>query len=587
MLRDVKGAYFLRELSYNDTMTLSKRRVWLIVGLIVISLTGLVALQASLLNSAMDSKESAFRRNVLAAMGLVVQALEEQEAARVARELSRQVDKKRQSPEVAVVAVGTEHDLPGAGQLFPGSDRDDPLVRVKDYEMEYTLTSPQRVLIHLQDSTGLDTVMMDSVCDSGRHTIKLDSSLMACGTYLLHLETDSAMDYVSVGTAEPGLLPGVDDSGRFELVRKVVSNLVIGELRPIAERLESDGLDSLLSHYLTDAGVDLEYAFGVVSRADDSLALSEPTGYALELEGSDLKVQLFPNDVFADRADLAVFFPGRDSYLWFQMGPLLGATLLFVAIIIFCFIYSIRTITVQRRNARLMIDFVNNMTHEFKTPISTIALACEAILRPDVINSRERVGEFSRMIQSENKRMRNQTEKILQMAVLEEKDYELTRSEVNVHDVIKGVAETIALQVESRQGSITCELEAASPIITADRVHLEAIIHNLLDNANKYSPEKPSITVRTRNAAQGLIIEVEDRGVGLREEDQKRVFEKYFRVPSGDRHDVKGFGLGLSYVDLMMKAHGGRIALESSLGKGTLVRLIFPVGLGDRKGGGI
>lgn len=562
-------------------MTLSVRKVWLIVGLIVVAVTGLVVLQVLLLSNAMDSKESAFRRNALAAMGSVVQALEEQEALATARELARRPGHDEDSVHFSVMAYSTDSDLPAIDGNPVWCDTSAPRVKIVDQTLEYDLPSSQRVILFAMDSSGQrDSVIIDSVYDSGKHILPLDSTVCRSGTWVMRLQTDSTMENISIspGPKDAGLPPGINDSGRVSLVRRVVSNLFIGEMRPIPERLESDQVDSLLSHYMTDAGIDLDFAYAVITQAEDSVALAEPPELAPHVANSDLRVQLFPNDIFSDRADLAVFFPGRTSYLWFQIGPMLGATALFVAIIIFCFVYSIRTITAQRRNARLMVDFVNNMTHEFKTPISTVALACEAILRPDVIEDRKKVSEFSRMIQSENKRMRKQAEKILQMATLEDKDYELALSEVDVHEVIQNAVDTIDLQVKSRQGTITCRLDAVNPVITADRVHLEAMIQNLLDNANKYSPESPDISVRTRNGAQGLLIEIEDRGVGLKEEDRKRVFEKYFRVSSGDRHDVKGFGLGLSYVELMMDAHGGRVTLKSTYGRGTTVRLIFPAG---------
>jgi len=561
-------------------MTLSKRNVWLIVGLIVISLTGLVVLQASLLKSAMDSKESAFRRNALAAMGAVAQALEEQEAIHVAREIAFREHADGDSLRMSVLAIDAECEVPLVEKYMVRNDSSVPRVRVVEQGLEYTFPSP-RSFLRARDSAGShDTVIVATIYDSTGRVVDVDSAVATGETWMFRFQTDSVMEYISIDAGHKGIPPPltIADSGRVDLVRRVVGSLVVGELRPIAERLKREQLDSLLSIYLLDAGIDLEYAFAVVSGTEDTLALTQSPGFSEELKKSDLKVQLFPNDVFAERADLALFFPERVTYLWFEMGPLLGATSLFVAIIIFCFVYSIRTITAQRRNARLMVEFVNNMTHEFKTPISTVALACEAILRPDIIDDRTKVSEFSRMIQSENKRMRKQTEKILQMAALEEKDYELSLTEVDTHEVIKAAVETVALSVKARQGEISCELGAGNPVITADKVHLEAIIHSLLDNANKYSSEKPSITLRTRNAAQGLIIEIEDKGIGLRDEDRKRVFEKYFRVSSGDRHDVNGFGLGLSYVDLMMKAHGGRVGLESNFGHGTLVRLVFPVG---------
>ena len=173
--------------------------------------------------------------------------------------------------------------------------------------------------------------------------------------------------------------------------------------------------------------------------------------------------------------------------------------------------------------------------------------------------------------------MHNQTDKILQMAALEEKDYELTLVEVDLHQIIRKAVDSVALHVESRGGSIRCHLDAKRHTLHADKVHLANVIYNLLDNANKYSVDRPEITVHTFDSNQGVGVRIEDRGIGLTPEDRKHVFDKYFRVSSGNRHDVKGFGIGLSYVKLMVEAHGGNIALNSKLGEGTEVELIFPL----------
>jgi two-component system phosphate regulon sensor histidine kinase PhoR len=181
------------------------------------------------------------------------------------------------------------------------------------------------------------------------------------------------------------------------------------------------------------------------------------------------------------------------------------------------------------------------------------------------------------MIADENKRMRRQTEKILQMAMLEEGDFDLKRDAVDLHRVINDAADNTALQIESRNGGILRNLKAEKRFILADKIHISGIIYNLLDNASKYSREKPQITISTWNNELGIFIRVEDKGIGIRDEDLKYVFEKYFRVSSGNIHDVKGFGLGLSYVKLMVEAHGGKAAIKSNFGIGTSVELFFPV----------
>jgi two-component system phosphate regulon sensor histidine kinase PhoR len=434
-------------------------------------------------------------------------------------------------------------------------------------------------------STGEETVYVDTLQEAGEYHVKMDADQQVGTGYYWKYTTDSSSEniYVQSGTAESLQPVGASGERKFRMITAVFDNLVESEFIPVEERLDSMNVDSVIATTLKENGIDLAYAYGVVSQPDDSLRLAVPAAFAPEIRQSDYRVRLFPLDVFAPPAFLALHFPGRQTYLWRQIGPLLVATVVLMLVIIACFAYTIRTILRQRRFSGLMVDFINNMTHEFKTPISTVSLAAEAIQRPDVLEEPEKVLRFTGMIQNENRRMRNQTDKILQMAALEQDDYELSFSEVDVHDVIRSAVDSVTLHVGNRKGTILSHLDATKHSVRADRVHLTNVVHNLLDNANKYSPDPPEIMIRTFDSNHGVGMRIEDRGIGLRPEDKKRVFEKYFRVPTGNRHDVKGFGLGLSYVKLMVEAHGGTIALNSKLGEGTEVEVILPIrGDGDQ-----
>jgi two-component system phosphate regulon sensor histidine kinase PhoR len=236
----------------------------------------------------------------------------------------------------------------------------------------------------------------------------------------------------------------------------------------------------------------------------------------------------------------------------------------------------VRVIFQQKRFAGTVIDFINNMTHEFKTPISTIALASEAIAKPEVLKSRPKIRKYNSLIADENNRMKHQVDTILQMAVLERGEFELKISDVDMHSVIRTAAANITLQVEQRNGTVRMELRASDAIVRGDAVHLANVIHNLLDNAVKYSPAVPAIVIETVNAEHQLLVCVRDNGIGIAKEQISRVFDKYFRVPAGNTHDVKGFGLGLSYVKLIAEAHHGAVNIESTAGAGTTVELKIP-----------
>jgi two-component system phosphate regulon sensor histidine kinase PhoR len=246
-----------------------------------------------------------------------------------------------------------------------------------------------------------------------------------------------------------------------------------------------------------------------------------------------------------------------------------------MAVIVFCFAYTLRTIHRQRRFADRTVEFINNMTHEFKTPLSTVSLACDALLRPNGSDGPD-ISRYGRMIKDENLRMQTQVEKILQMAALEDREFDLTLTDVDAHEIIQRAVSSMTVRAEERGGHITCELNASRHVFIADAVHLANIIHNLLENACKYSPDKPLVTVSTEDCSGGITIAVRDQGIGIPERDRKLVFEKYYRVPSGDVQNVRGFGIGLSYVKLMTEAMGGKVDLESEEGKGTVVHLTFP-----------
>lgn len=221
-------------------------------------------------------------------------------------------------------------------------------------------------------------------------------------------------------------------------------------------------------------------------------------------------------------------------------------------------------------------DFINNMTHEFKTPISTISIAADSISDEKVIKSEEKVRFFAGMIKKENHRMNEQVERILQIARLDRKEFEFNFQPVNVHELIGEAIQGILLQVEKKGGRIIQKLDAANPVVTTDPIHFLNLVYNLLDNANKYSPEMPLITVETTNSTKGLYLAIEDRGIGMSKAVQSKIFEKFYRLPSGNVHNVKGFGLGLSYVKAILEANNGRIKVVSELGKGSRFVVFIP-----------
>jgi two-component system phosphate regulon sensor histidine kinase PhoR len=564
-------------------MTLTKRKVTLIVTMVVVSLSGLILVQILLLGSAMESKEQSFRRNVFAALDLTVRKLEAKEAT---TQIMMFVDSScAEKPGQIQMTIATDCEINKDSILadslayFHNFGSQCP-IEVKGDTLYYEVQSPQKVTISVLNlDSGTSSKIIDTFQNPGNYRTYIGVFSPNSDRMAYQYESDSGSFVFKSGMgglSHNPILPIPWRPNKVALVQRVLARMMTDEFVPIKKRLREEQLDSLLSASLVEQGIDLKYGFGVSSIGNDSLQIVQPPEYQAELRRSDFRTRLFPQDLISAPSDLILYFPDRVNYLWRQMVPIMSATTIFVFVIVFCFIYAVRVILRQRRFASQMTDFINNMTHEFKTPISTVALACEAIARPDVIGDANKVTRFNRMIQDETTRMRTQVDRILQMAVLEEGDYELNLSEIDCHKIIEKAVENIALHIESRGGSIKCDLRAKNPVILADKVHLANIIHNLLDNANKYSPEKPLINISSNNIEGGILLNISDNGVGLSEEDQKHVFDKYYRVASGNIHNIKGFGLGLAYVKLMVAAHSGRINLQSQLGQGTTLELFLP-----------
>ena len=326
---------------------------------------------------------------------------------------------------------------------------------------------------------------------------------------------------------------------------------------------------------LIQQAITLPFEFGVAQ--NDSLAIARTALSYRDLARSEYQSSLLNGDPFHTPGTLYLSFPTYRSYLFGELFPEMAASLMLIGVIIFCFAYTLRTIFRQKEFAGRLSDFINNMTHEFKTPISTIALASEAIARPDVAQSEAKLQRYNIVIADEITRMKNQVEKILQMAALEEGDYEFTMAPVDMHQVIARAADNIGLQLSTQKGNITTFLNAQISQILADEVHIENVIHSVLDNAMKYSPKEPIIVLETANENGELMIRVHDNGIGISGENLGKVFDKYYRVPTGNLHDVKGFGIGLSYVKLIVEAHRGSVSIRSQVGKGTTAELKFPL----------
>ncbi|GAA4468326.1 hypothetical protein GCM10023189_53460 [Nibrella saemangeumensis] len=403
-----------------------------------------------------------------------------------------------------------------------------------------------------------------------------------------------------VAPAKPATVPVASAGQRkteeqSQMIKDVLKGLLLSD-RPIEERLNRMTLDTLLKQALQERGIGIPYAYAVRTKNTPSPAMFLFTSMGAEpdqFEQRGYKTALFPNNLLETGNYVYIYFPTQQQYILDRMGFAFAGSAVLILVIMACFYIAITTILRQKKLADIKNDFINNMTHEFKTPISTISLAVELAqeqlnqpgatqpgeIRPDAAQPApepSRLLRYMGIIRDENRRLGSHVEKVLQMALLDRGQVKLKLAQVNIHDVIEKVLNNAGLQIEQRQGEVELDFEAQHEVVEADEVHLTNIIYNLLDNAIKYSPEQLHITIRTRSLAEGVSITVADKGIGLTKEQMSRIFEQFYRVPTGNLHDVKGFGLGLSYVKRMVDEHHGQIQVESWPGQGSSFEVLLP-----------
>lgn len=359
-----------------------------------------------------------------------------------------------------------------------------------------------------------------------------------------------------------------------EVLKDFMSRLV-NEKDPqnvsVRTRLENIDINGLFLAYLRRYDIRIPFTYEILARED----------VLHKVKDKQVKnfyyVDLFPFDYVKKDFYLGISFETVQPVIMENMGWMFLSSGFCIFGLLFVFIVTIYIIMRQQKMSLVKNDFINNMTHEFKTPIATISLATSAITKDKVLNDREQILKFNAVIKSENDRMNKYVERILQQAKLDRRDIHLNLTEVDMNELLREAAEHFMLQVQNAGGTLVCHLDAEHFILCVDEVHMLNVICNLIDNAIKYSAEKPEIEVYTRKEGGTFLIGVRDHGIGISKDAQKKVFKRFYRVNTGNLHNVKGFGLGLSYVKSIVLLHNGTIRLTSRKNKGTLIEIIFKI----------
>jgi len=359
------------------------------------------------------------------------------------------------------------------------------------------------------------------------------------------------------------------DRAQFEIAFKDVMSQ-----KSLYERLSKDDLERILYHELNKYEVKTPFEFGVYNNGLATKLKSENFKYDKE---DTFGVPILQDIDGNSRYQLLVTFPQKSKYVLSSIISVVALSLLLTMIIIFTYASALKQLITQKQISEIKSDFINNMTHEFKTPIATINLALDAIKNPKIIDDKEKVQRYLQMIKDENKRMHAQVENVLRISKLEKKELDIIKEPHNIHDIIEDAVDHISLIVEDREGEVTTNFEATRTTALLNDSHFTNVIVNILDNAIKYSNERPIINIQTENVRDFILIKIKDNGIGMSKVAQKKAFDKFFREHTGDVHNVKGHGLGLSYVKQIIDDHNGYISVESEKGKGSTFTIKMPI----------
>jgi two-component system phosphate regulon sensor histidine kinase PhoR len=367
---------------------------------------------------------------------------------------------------------------------------------------------------------------------------------------------------------------------KYEIYKEMVDNLEHLERNlDITERVDSIKLFRKLTSALLSRGIDSKFVYGLLTIDKNNCVYcgSKAVGLSSEINNSIFKVSLFPGELSQYNYMLSLYFPNLKWDLMGKVGIVLSVSGLFILIVIGVFITAIKVIFRQKKLSEIKNDFISNMTHELKTPISTISLACEALEDRSIDLSPEIRSTYLGMIRSENSRLGMLVEKVLRNTVLDKGELKLKPEQMDLNEMVNTTLSHFELQVRKNGGNIKLKLDENIPSVYVDPVHMGNVISNLIDNAIKYSGGKPKISISTTYNQNEVILKVKDYGIGISPENQKNIFGKFYRVPTGNIHNVKGFGLGLSYVKSVVEKTGGSVTVKSELNKGSKFTIKIPI----------
>jgi signal transduction histidine kinase len=518
---------------------MNKKKITILIGLIGLAVLGLIGIQWTWIKNAYQLKEQQLNQNIFISIRKIAEILQTDETV---KEISREINAyKRDS-----LNYNGNYRLIFDSILSTQDKRTNQEISQENpVQYENTPTSSVLITSHsfVYDSTGINQEFYSEYYTENANIKKNIQN------DLRRYENDK------------------------EFVDRIIKKLTRSETR-IQEQISPQKMDMLIRSQLNESGIWLDFEYAILDSKNNIIMQSDsfkrdPT---LKIYGGMISL----NDGTTPYR-LVLNFPTEKNYLVKSLGYMGTSSIFLTIVILFTFGYIIFFIFRQKRVTEIRNDFVNNMTHELKTPISTISLASQMLHDPSIPTENKNIVHLSKVILDESKRLSFQVEKVLQTAIFEKGKMNLKIRRLDLHELISNVVKNFIIQVKNRNGQIVKNLDAAYALVNVDEVHFANVLLNLLDNAIKYCKTEPYIIVSTENRKKSIVILVTDNGIGISKENQKHIFEKFYRVPTGNVHNVKGFGLGLSYVKKIVTEHGGKIGMISELNKGTTFEISIPV----------
>ena len=586
---------------------MTQKKIRLIIGLMTLALLGLIAFQAYWLGFMLETKKEQFASDVQDGLAQVVRKLEKQELVMLAERHKTYEAHQQKIKDLSTKLASHKPKRPVAP-----TPSESPIA--ENFIGPEGISNNQRGAIHNEVRSDIMYVRKSFLLPNGQiaeiteeYQVDVDpeqdiqrrlqedqqiADLLAPRVQkrqraMRHRQFIKKDTKTRVKKEQLPLKPSVADVAPKEvdkviqktaLAREVFSDFLFKE-RPIPQRVEPHYIDSMLRKELAAKHIQLNYAFGIApqapKQAKDWIFASNAS---IKKHTPQFMAALFPNDLHASGQFLHVYFPDSMGFIWQTMGVNLLGSAILLFIMVGCFYIAMMTILKQKKLAEIKNDFINNMTHEFKTPISTISLATQLIQEDASVHENASIQRYLGIIKDENVRLGQQVERVLQTAQMEREEIVLKKKQINMHELIQQVIEMNQPMLMAKNGVIHTAFSDHPAELLIDEVHMSNVINNLIDNAVKYSADAPEITIETKVIDSTFTILVTDKGIGMQKDVLTQVFEPFYRVPTGNVHNVKGFGLGLSYVKKIVEAHGGNVQVKSQLGKGSTFEITIPYG---------